>query len=122
MKWKLFTASLCIATLASCTKQHEESFLIRNPVVCDTTNVKFSINVFPIIQNRCFSCHGNGLQLGNVSLGTYAAIRFQATQNDLIQVIKHEPGFVQMPLGEPKMSSCEINTIVAWVNNGAPLN
>jgi hypothetical protein len=33
--------------------------------------------------------------------------------------VTHAPGFVGMPYGLPKLPDCEVNTIVAWVHQGA---
>ena len=111
-----------IRGLVSCTKQNEEFYEKQVVSTCDTVNTKFALNVFPIFQANCFSCHANGESQGGISLDTYSKIKFHATSGDLLQVINHVPGFPQMPLNTPKLSKCEIDKITAWVFEGAPNN
>lgn len=113
---------IIIVGVVSCTKQNEEFFIDKSVNICDTSNIKFSQSVFPIIQAHCFICHANGVNLGNVVLENYSQIKFQAVESDLLQVINHTSGFSQMPLGAPKLSACDIAKITAWVKQGAPNN
>ena len=108
--------------LASCTKQNEAFFKDKQGNTCDTTSISFAQSILPVFQSHCYSCHANGLNFGNVELQTYEQIKFQTAQHDLIQVINHASGFSPMPLGEPKLSDCDIAKITAWMNAGLPNN
>ena len=48
--------------MTACKKENEETLINKQggPGVCDTANMKYTVNVLPIIQNNCYSCHGNG--------------------------------------------------------------
>jgi len=85
---------------------------------CDTVNMKYTANVLPIISSYCYGCHGNGAASGGVSLDSYAKLKAQADNGNLIGTISHTAGFPAMPLGGAKLSDCNINIIKSWINNG----
>lgn len=107
-------------TLWGCTKQNEES-LVNNTgtVTCDTVNMTYAVGVMPIIRTNCYSCHGNGVVTASISLDSYVKLKRQVDNNSLLAVINHTAGYPQMPYGLPKLSSCDINKITAWINRGA---
>jgi hypothetical protein len=113
-----------IINLTACKKENEENLINKQggPAICDTANVKFSVNVLPIIQSNCYSCHGNGEVQGGVNLSGYTNIKIRVDNNDLINAITHAPGYSPMPQGLPQLSSCNINIIRAWIINGASDN
>jgi len=84
----------------------------------------FHKDVLPILQKHCQTCHRPG-QIGPFSLLDYQSARPWA------KAIKNAVGTRKMPpwLANPEyghfnndrsLSQAEINTIVAWANNGAP--
>jgi hypothetical protein len=91
---------------------------------CDTTNVSYSSQVVPIMEQYCYSCHGNENTggSGGINLNTYASLGFYAGNGFLVGNITYAHGYVGMPFGKPPVPACEINTIVAWVNQGAKNN
>ncbi len=91
-------------------------------VICDTTSVSYASAVVPILQKNCTGCHGGASPSGNVKLDTYAGVSDVANSGRLKGVITHTPGFPQMPQNQAKLPECEINTIVAWINQGATNN
>lgn len=108
---------------ASCKKENEEDLIKQNgSVLCDTADMKYSVNILPVIQSNCYSCHGNGLSEGGISLNSYSDIKIQVENKRLINAITHAPGYSPMPQGLPKLSACDINKISAWINRGAPDN
>lgn len=86
---------------------------------CDTVNMKYSVNVKPILEANCYSCHGNGLSQNGVSLDTYSKVKQQADNSNLLGVINHANGYPPMPQGKPKLSACDINKIKSWIDRGA---
>ena len=63
MNWKLLLIInfLMLLFFSSCLKQNEEYYKNQIIVPCDTTNIKYSSTILPILQNNCFSCHGTAI-------------------------------------------------------------
>lgn len=118
----IIIACIAVFLVVSCTKQNEEHFQSQMTSNCDTSKIKFSLNVLPIIQANCYSCHGNGRKFGGIDLNGFDKIKFQAINSDLLQVINHSSGYPAMPPNKPKLSSCDIDKITSWVNHGGPDN
>lgn len=118
---RLFVLGISVmAIITSCTKQNEEELQPKvNQPLCDTLNMMYTKDVLPIITSNCYSCHGNGNTEGGMNLDGYVRLKRQVDNNVLINVIKHSPGYAQMPQGQPKLSQCDINKIEAWINRGA---
>lgn len=89
---------------------------------CDTVAMTYNADVKPILQNNCYSCHGNGQANGGVTLDNHAGVQAVASSGKLIGVISHAAGFKPMPQGGTKLSDCNINKIRSWINRGALSN
>ena len=124
MKGKLLLVILSISAfviyLSGCTKQNGNSL---NPGLgCDTTNVKYSTQIVSILQNNCYVCHqGPGASSG-IDFSNYEAFKGWASSGFVVGDLTQAPGFIPMPYGLPPLSSCDINTIVAWIHQGMPNN
>ncbi|HUB60531.1 MAG TPA: hypothetical protein VL978_07515 [Puia sp.] len=123
MKVKIILAAVVAGAfllyLSACTK--------RNAVElggggCDTTNVSYSMQIVPILQNNCYVCHSGPGASSGIDLSNYGAFRGWAESGYVIGDITAAPGFTPMPYGLPSLSSCEINTILAWIHQGTPNN
>ena len=88
---------------------------------CDTSDVKFSTHVLPLMAQYCQSCHGNSVQNGGVKLTTHAEVVSAVTTRNLLENIKHLQGFKAMPPGT-KLPNCEIRKVEIWVDDGMPNN
>src|SRR5262245_40041932 len=90
----------------------------------------FVEHIRPVLQARCFTCHGGKLKQAGLNLGTRegllrgsdngpVVIPGKADESLLIKKIKHqhEPG---MPYKAEKLADGVIANIVEWVNTGAP--
>lgn len=88
---------------------------------CDTTSVKFSTVIMPLISTRCKGCHGTINPGGNIRLTNYAEVKAQITNNKLWGSIIHAAGFKPMPYpeGSALMPDCQIAQIRIWIQNGA---
>ena len=116
------TTGLLLAILAltySCKKGSQD--VLSGGATCDTVAMSYSTNVVPILQENCYTCHGNGNTAGSggILLEGYSNLKVYATNGQLVGNVTHAPGYVPMPYGLPKLPNCEVNTIVDWVNNGA---
>lgn len=115
----LFITSLIIT---GCSKSNEVTLsgnLADSTGSCDTVNMKYSVNIQPIIQANCYSCHGNGGSQGGVNFDSYNKVKQQAGNGLLIGVITHANGYSPMPKGGAKLSDCDINKIRDWIANGS---
>jgi hypothetical protein len=89
---------------------------------CDTTNVSYSMQVVSILQDNCYVCHrGPGASSG-IDFSNYGAFKGWAGSGFVAGDITAAPGFTPMPYGLPSLSSCDINTILAWIHQGMPNN
>ncbi|MGE5106890.1 MAG: hypothetical protein ACM3H8_05065 [Sphingobacteriales bacterium] len=130
MKFLLFEL-ICITALlvgmTGCSKKNTDSTYMSpgggntGNNQCDTTVVKYSTDIVPIMQTICYNCHGNGNTSGSGGylLEGYANLKPWATDGHLVGNVTHAPGYVAMPYNLPKLSDCNINKIVAWVHQGA---
>ena len=89
---------------------------------CDTTNVTYSNDIWPIINSNCTSCHGGNAPAGNIRLENYNDISSAANNGSLLGTIRHEDGWSPMPKGGGKLNDCDITKIETWVNQGTPDN
>jgi hypothetical protein len=85
---------------------------------CDTTNVSYSMQVVPILQSNCYACHqGPGASSG-IDFSNYGAFKGWAGSGYVAGDITGAPGHTPMPYGLPQLPACEINTILAWIDQG----
>jgi hypothetical protein len=129
MKKTILYISVCMIVmlmifLNACTKQNEQTLISDSgsQTTCDTTNMSYSTDINPILENNCVSCHNTTQANDGVILTDYNNVLIQINNGNLVNVIEHNPGYPEMPQGLPQLSSCTINKIVAWVNRGAPNN
>ena len=86
---------------------------------CDTTNVTFQMDVYPIVSLYCTSCHSGSNPSGGVLLDNYSNIKDAAVNGNLIDAINWQGTVVPMPYELNQLNECYINLIQIWVDNGA---
>lgn len=86
---------------------------------CDTDGVTYSGTVLPILEANCFSCHGEGINTGNVTLEGYDNLLGLVNSGRFLGAIRHDAGFTPMPQDQPQLPDCTIEKIEAWVAGGA---
>lgn len=89
---------------------------------CDTTNVKFSTHIKPLIQNNCQGCHSGAAPGGGINLATYAGVKAIADNGKFFGSISHLTGYKAMPQNGNKLTDCQITTVKIWINQGSPEN
>ncbi len=109
-----------IVFLQSCT--YDKEMLVPATTCPDTVNVSFAGSIQPLLRANCFSCHGNGSNLGNVSLDTYDEVKALAASGRLLGSISHLAGFAPMPAGADKLDDCSINAVRIWIDEGTRNN
>ncbi len=101
-----------------------------NALPAVTGEVNFEKDVFPIFEKRCFACHGEAQQMGELRLDTKslamkggaggaAITRGKGSASSLVQRIAHVEGVNPMPMGGEKLAGREIALIRAWIDQGA---
>lgn len=86
---------------------------------CDTSNVSFQTDIYPIIALSCSGCHSIADPDGGISLTNYENISEVALSGSLVPVIKWEVPDFEMPKNASQLPECYINLIEKWVNDGA---
>lgn len=94
-------------------------------------DVDFVHDVRPILQQNCYSCHGqekqmSGLRLdvkseafkGGDSWGPFV-VPGTPDESPLIELVSHDDADSRMPPGENALSAEQIATLTAWVRQGA---
>src|SRR5882757_5134999 len=89
-----------------------------------TGSVTYSKDVAPIVNNRCVECHRPG-EVAPMSLLSYKEVRPWAAAIKEKVISRTMPPWLADPhfghfKNDRRMSQTEIDTIVGWVNNGAP--
>ena len=96
---------------------------------CDTTLIKYSTDIKPIMDASCAISGGCHDAAGNANTGgldytQISVLQGSVTQAAIIGDINGTPTSRNhaMPLNLPKLSTCDIKKITRWVNEGAPNN
>ncbi len=94
---------------------------------CDTTIVRYSVEIKTILDRSCRGCHGTTNPSSGINLYDYPTISTLAldglhTYGTLLSAVMHEGGASPMPKGGNQLPACDINMFRAWVNRGAPNN
>ncbi len=112
-------AGVCLLWIGGCEKHNATGLGGGN---CDTTNVSYSKQIVNILVDNCYQCHqGPGASSG-IDFSNYNAFKGWAQSPYVIGNITSAPGFIPMPYGGPPMDNCQINTIIAWIHQGAQNN
>jgi hypothetical protein len=98
--------------------------LLRSADVSAAEPVTFNKQVLPILQKNCQSCHRPG-NIAPMSLLTYEAARpWAKAMKAAVLSRKMPPWFADPQYGhfsnDPSLKQLEIDTIVQWVDGGAP--
>ena len=103
-------------------------------VGCSTTlsaDVDFKRDIAPILEDRCWGCHGedeqeSGLRLDRRAFllkggdsGLAAVVPGKPDKSYLIEVVRHLDADVKMPPDEDQLPAKQIELLAAWVEEGA---
>lgn len=115
-------ALLLMALLSSCYWDNEETLYGSTDTTCDTSAITYSGNIAPLLDYNCNSCHSTSDASalgGNIVLDQYSILVKYANNGSLLGSIQHKSGYEAMPKSASKLTSCEIATVKAWIDNGA---
>lgn len=88
---------------------------------CDTAVFTFTA-VKKMIDANCLNCHSGATASGGLNFSTYAQVKVVADNGKLLGAISHTPGYSPMPMGNPKLSDCQVTQVRKWILAGAPNN
>lgn len=106
-----------VVLFSSCYYDSEED--LYPSIDCDLSDISYTTSILPIIESKCYACHDQASNFGNITLEGYSSLKTFADSGELIGAIKHESGYSPMPKNLPQLLECEIEKIEAWVNDGA---
>jgi hypothetical protein len=115
----IFLFISCSLSLTQCSKdKNKNNGGGAFTVDCNTvTNKAFAANISPIVQSSCAisGCHAAGSGNGPGALTTWAQISAASTR------IRQAVASGTMPQGST-LSTAQKNSIVCWIDSGAPNN
>lgn len=121
MRYLLSIFAVLMLLAVSCTWQKEEDLvMVKDP--CDTAQVSYSTHIAPIMAASCNACHSAGFPMGGVNTSDFSGLSVVAASGSLKGSVNHVPGYKPMPQGQPKLDSCSLKRLNAWVNQGYPNN
>ena len=85
---------------------------------CDSTNIKFALNIWPIFRDNCMGCHSGSTPSKGLLLTNYTQVNGIVLDGRLKNVLIAANGYVQMPPGG-RLVPCKIILINKWITNGA---
>jgi hypothetical protein len=86
---------------------------------CDTSSVKYSTHIAPLINTYCKGCHQTSSQGGGIVLENSSQVQNQIVNGKLLCSIKWS-GCSNMPKSGSKFSNCNIRKFEIWQNTGFP--
>lgn len=115
-KNKIYVFILSIVLFSSCTSDSTSDLLEE----VDTTQVRYSTHIKPIIDNNCLSCHSSPpVNYAPMALTTYDAVKTYVQNGTLVDRISRNQGESEMmPLGGTRLPQQSIDLIVEWGNQG----
>jgi hypothetical protein len=119
---KIVIASLaCIAVIVLFSCEYKKEVAPAITPACDTSNVRYSVEIVNILSANCYSCHASSIANssgGGNKLDNYTTLKPYASSGLLYNVVNHTPGYDFMPKNLPQISSCDIAKIRTWIRNG----
>lgn len=109
--------SLGALFVTACYYDNAEDLYQNFPKACDVSAVSYSIDIRPIINQNCVSCHGAVALLAGLNLSTYDNVKANSAKiKDRIN--RSVSDALLMPQGGP-MPQCSIEKVTAWIDAGA---
>ena len=112
-------ATAIILLIASCYYDKEEQLYPQLNSACDTTNVRFSTKIQPILSLYCYGCHSNANAASfgnNIKLENYSDVVVNI--NRVYGAIMHQTGYSPMPKNGSMLSDCSRTMFAIWIRNG----
>ncbi len=118
----LLILPVLILFFQGCYYDNEE--YLYNVTACDTENMSYANDVWPVISASCNGCHSGASPEGGISLENYIDVAASSAigpgnYGSLYGVISHASGNSPMPKNSDKLPACTISKIMAWIDQGA---
>ena len=111
----LFISSAFVG-INSCTYNKEDELYAQ---ACDTTSVTYNNQVKEILKTHCLNCHGNDIFL--IEGGRKNLEGYENAKSSYLRILSRvidENNPMPPPPNYPRLSSCKIDQIRAWINQG----
>ncbi len=86
-------------------------------IPCDTTNITYPGTIYPLLQDKCLSCHSGEQPSGNLDFTNYDHVAIVAQNGALLGALKHQAGYSPMPKDGSQLDDCTILKIEKWIND-----
>ncbi len=84
---------------------------------CDTTNVTFSGQIWPMMESYCTGCHSPSAPGGGIVIDGYEDMVALAGNGSLMGSILYDEGYAPMPTNQ-MLSDCNISLLQKWIDDG----
>jgi hypothetical protein len=110
--------ALCLA-MTSCYYDNVEELYPNTD--CDTTDVSYTLEIRPLLDQSCSysGCHGGPTPAALLDLNDYSEVKKIADNGQFESRINRDVSDPQLMPPAGKLGSCQIETIEAWINQGA---
>jgi hypothetical protein len=114
---------MTFSILQGCYYDNEEE-LYPASAECNTENMSFDGDIWPVINASCTGCHSGANPSGGISLQNYSDVNAAAqidpgNYGSLYGVVSHASGNSPMPKNSDKLPDCTVTQIKAWIDQGA---
>jgi cytochrome c5 len=103
---------------SGCYYDVEEELYPSGAQSCDTTAVSYVVDIAPIMNRSCTSCHSGSSPSAGIVLSDYTNVRLYGEGGSLLGSVSHDPNYSAMPKGGNKLDDCSIDKIKAWASQG----
>lgn len=86
---------------------------------CDTSNVSFAGQIWPMMETYCTGCHKASVAAGGIVIEGYVDLVALASAPNLMGSVRYDPEYAAMPPNE-QLSECNINLLQKWIDEGYP--
>ena len=113
---KVLAAILAITWINSSCSNDSQEDLFPELGICDTLDISYSADIVPVFVNNCYSCHSNESNSSGILLDSYDNLSQYAENGKLLGAVRHDDGYIPMPINAGKLDECSIFKMEAWVN------
>jgi len=119
---RFWTAFAGLTVLLTSCYYDVESELYGPSVPCDTAAVTFAGHIEPLIADACTGCHSGASPDGGLTLEGHASIAAAFTAGGARDRVNRAGGSSgAMPPSGP-LAACDLSSLDAWIQAGAPNN
>jgi len=86
---------------------------------CDTSNVSFSGQIWPMMETYCTGCHSVSAPGGGIVIASYEDMVALAENGSLMGSIRYEEAYAPMPTNQ-MLTECNIKLLQLWIDEGFP--